>query len=338
VTRIVEQRMLDAEAAGIEVSPSELGEPEETGPELVRLAAGPTAPLAAAALAVRGDSGNRWTDTTTAFTRELARQTSVLALADTIDILLDDRAIAALVAPTLHATLIHSIDQRLADAPALAALQLEAALRVALSGATSPYLILDRLTRPVDGLPPEYVEKLPRLIGIALDVWSAEGPGPLRATLQALQYDDAADADATYELACQQMGLALRMVDPAEAVEGLRSAVDMFDQAMRLDEARDDAAAYRAVCLAVIAFAERDRPALAAASGALTTILARREAWHLNTHQPPWRSAARDAERQWLALVLDLRAADERLSEASWLETAAALGRSFVILGVRPCW
>jgi hypothetical protein len=330
VTRTVEQRMLAAESAGIELSLAELGEPAESGAELVRMATGPMAPLAATALAraARDDPDGQWAEPATAFTRSLAGQTSVLALTDTVDVLLDDGPIAGLVAPTLHTTLLQNIDQTLQYAPVLAARQLEGALRVALSGASSPYLVLDRLTRPIEDLAPEYVEKLPRLIGIALDVWSGQGlADPLKATLRALQDDEAADADATYELACQQMAVALRMVDSAEAIEGLRAAVDMFDEAVSLDEARDDAAAYRAVCQSVIAFAERDRPALAAASGALTAILSRRDAWHLNTHQPAWRSAARDAERQWLALVLDLRAADERLSEASWLETAAALGQ-----------
>lgn len=331
MTSAVEAALAAATAAGQHVDLDALGPYEEVAAEVTRLAATPAAPLAAAALAaaVRHAPGSPWSATAAAFARHLAAQRSLLALVDSVDTLLEEEPIATATAAPLHAALIDGLDSLVRDQPLLAAARVEAVLRVALAGAVTPYRVLDRLTTIDRYAPAEYAEALPRLIGAALDAWAADAPltAPLLDTLASLGGHLAADADAAFELACHVLRTALRGTDSAEAATGLARAADMFDAAEALDEARDDAAAYAAVCHAVTAFASGDRDTLEVACTRLETVLARRGAWHFNAHLAAWRRPVRNAETEWLALVLDLRAAANRLADRSWLDTAAAVGQ-----------
>ena len=205
---------------------------------------------------------------------------------------------------------------------------MEGALRVALSDAVSPYLVLHHLAT-VGDLPDEYLEALPRLIGIALDRWDIDKAltAPLTMALRELRANDDAAAAAVHELACQRLRAALREEDAKTAATGLAAAANEFAEAAGLDQARDDAAAYAAVCSAVAAFGVGDARALDDAVTTLELVMSRRTAWNRGMHQPAWRRPLLDAEGEWLGLVLDLRNASERLADRSWLETTAAVGQ-----------
>lgn len=316
--------LLDAERSGHVPSFDGLGDDERVGTVLAGLAAGPLAPLAARALAAGAGAG--WQKPVRDFAAGLAGQTSILALQESVDALLDGPAADA--GPALHDAMLDRLVEIVSATPSLAAVRLEAAVRTALSGAARPFLVLDRLAACPNGLPEEYLEALPGLVGIALEAWGTDDAvaAPLVEVLEALA-GSAAEGGAAHELACRRMRQALVAPEPDTAAAGLAEAAAMFAEAEALDEDRDDSAAYRACCEAVTAFARGDRRAVADWTDELTAVLDRRAAWHLGAHLPAWRAGARDAETAWLAFVLDLRQAAVRLGEDSWLEARAAAGQ-----------
>lgn len=224
--------------------------------------------------------------------------------------------------------MLTDLDDAIGRTPVVAAVRLEAAVRAAVAGLARPFLVLDRLSAPPDGLPEDYLDALPRLVGIALEAWGSDDrvAEPLTGVLVALA-GTPAEGDAAHELACRRMRRALSAADPSAAADGLTNAAAMFARAQSLDEDRDDSAAYRAACEAVTAFARADWPAVGVSARVLTGVLPRQGAWHLGAHQPAWRAGARDAETAWLAFVLDLRHAADRLREDSWLDARAAAGQ-----------
>jgi hypothetical protein len=330
VTALVEAALVEAEQAGTVALLNDLGSFEDVSKEVLELAVSPLAPLAAEALGVAaGSAPNVWGDAVGEFAGRLGMQHNLLALVDALDNLLDSPHAAKHAAIRLHGALLEGHSDAVRAAPLLAAVRLEGALRVALTGAVAPYRVLDRLASPDRDDPDEYLETLPRLIGIALDAWDTEISltAPLVVALEVLSGHEGAAAGATYELACRQMRAALRQSDPAAAARTLGMAVEGFNETTALDESRDDAAAYAAVCSGVAAFGLGDASRLLAVTSSLDDVLRRRVAWHHKMHEPTWRRPLLDAEVEWLGLVVDLRDAMERLREHSWLESAAAVGQ-----------
>jgi hypothetical protein len=320
--------LLEAERSGRPAQLSALGDADDVGTVLAALAGDPLAPLAARALATAADDEpDAWHGAVRKFAAGLCRQKSVLALQESVDALLDGSA-AATAGAALHDAMIHDLNDAIGPAPGMAAARLEAAVRAAVAGLARPFLVLDRLAAPPEGLPDDYLDALPRLIGIALEAWGADDKvaEPLIEVLDAL-IGTSAEGDAAHELACRRMRSALSAPHSSTVTDGLADAAAMFARAQTLDEDRDDSAAYRAACEAVTAFARADWSAVAASARALSSVLSRRGAWHLGAHQPTWRAGARDAETAWLAFVLDLRHAADRLREDSWLDARAAAGQ-----------
>lgn len=315
--------LLNAERSGQAPRFDGLADHDRVGTVLAGLAAGPLAPLAAGALA----EGAGWQERVREFAAGLVGQTSVLALQESVDALLDGPAAPA-AGPVLHDAMLERLEGIVGSAPSLAAARLEAAVRAALGGAARPFLVLDRLAARPEGLPEEYLEALPGLVGIALEAWGTDDAvaASLVEVLEALA-GTVAEGGAAHELACRRMRKALLTPDPGMAAAGLAEAAAMFAEAEALDEDRDDSAAYRACCEAVTAFARGDRRAVADWTDALTGVLERRASWRLGAHLPAWRAGARDCETAWLAFVLDLRQAAARLGEESWLDARAAAGQ-----------
>jgi hypothetical protein len=327
---LIERALVTAEAAGCVLRLDDMGDVGEISREVVALASSALAPLAANALAAAvATAPDRWNATTSAFAARLGEQGSQLALVDTLDALLGAPAAAHAAATALHGALLANLDEVARERPFLAAARLEGALRVALTGTVTPYLVLHHLANIAASLPEEYLGAMPRLVGIALDRWETDTSltEPLAAMLRSLRAVDAAAASAAHELACQRMRIALREPEPTAAVGGFAAAAEEFAEAAQLDEARDDAVAYAAVCSAVAAFGLGDAHRVELATVALDDVMRQRAAWHHRMHQPVWRQPLLDAEVEWLGLVIDLRNAANRLAERSWLESAAAVGQ-----------
>lgn len=329
MTSALADALVRAESAGSVATLTDLGPVGAIAEEVVSLAASPVAPLACKALVKAFSlSAPTWAPTVRAFSLRLGEQQSLLALEDTLDVLLDAPA-AAQAAQPLYEALLGDLEELANESPEIALARLEGALRVALTGATPPYLVLHHLATINPNLPDDYLEGLPRLIGIALDMWDTDMrlTSPLVAALESLADKSPAAAGAKHEIGCLQLRTALRQEDPRAAASGLDEAEKKFALALSLDASRDDARAYAAVCGAVSAFARSDAVRFAAATDDLQSTMARRIAWHRNLHVPAWRRPLLDAEIEWLGLTLDLRAASERLTEESWLDAVAAVGQ-----------
>ena len=326
---LIVERLLAAEAAGLSPALTDLGSVDEVAEQLPSLAGTPLAPLAATALAsaLENEPAGQWGTTAQAFVARMSEQRSVLALADAIDALLDAPAVAVLIGPRLHDAMLSGIDDVLDGSPNLAAVRLEGALRVALSGTRTPYLVLDRLTNVPAATPAEFAEALPRLLGAALDTWAGEDAltRPLRITLERLAELPELGGDARFELGCDALRSALCGTDEASVLVGLEAAGRYFALATESEEGRDDATVYQLACRAVVAFVRLEGEALAAAATQLEEAMRARHVWHLNSYTPSWRLGLLDAEAAWLNFILDLRTASERLAEATWLDTWAAL-------------
>ena len=202
---------------------------------------------------------------------------------------------------------------------------LQAIARLALAGATTELLLRDALLRLRTDDAPGLLERVPRLLGLAVEYW---GEGRCREVLQRLLEVREAAADAAFELALAQLRDALTATTLPEAIGGLATARDQFASAERAEEARDDAAAYRIALDAVLSFGASDSTErLTHASDELEAILSRRRAWLTGTHVAPWLAPRAQAEAEWETLITTLRAAAADLNRASWLSPAVAMER-----------
>ncbi|MFC7340543.1 hypothetical protein [Saccharopolyspora griseoalba] len=303
--------------------------PAEVLGEAGALAAGPLAPVLAEALigAARRETTGWWR-AMAEFVEGLAGQRSLLALTGAIDELLAEPIAVREHGARLHDVLLGDLDDAVAARPLVASGRLEGAVRLALGDAVSPFAALAALTGFSPDVPEEFAERLPRLLGAAVDRWAGEPAiaDPLRAALDRLRHDEAAGVDATFELGCVELRAALRATDGTAALDALAAARARFATVEAAEHARHDALAHGAACEAVLAFAARDRARLAEAADQLTGALDQRDAWSRGTHHSAWSRARRAAESSWRRLLALLLAAAERLTETVWMNVWEALG------------
>jgi hypothetical protein len=304
-------------------------DPTEVSPAMTSSAAGPFAHLLCqAAIRDLAASGAVPEGPLTALLSGLARQRRLLPLLDAIDVLLADPPFVDRYGDRLCAALLMGRDMALrAGRPLTATGFVEGALRLALIGMGSPLLVLDRLCRYRPGSQPvDYLERLPRLVGAALDQWGGEETigRELRATLVALQDLPEASADATFELALDILRQAVG-ASRMEAPTLLVAARQRLASVEAADERRDDAALYGAGIDAVIAFLRGDGAALRDAGDSVRGLLDGRLATFRGSHLPPWRDQRHAVEPAWSRLALILDRAHDRSAEPVWLDAWAAL-------------
>lgn len=296
--------------------------------EAAAIAAGPLAPVLARALAeaVVADSG-KWQAATANFIDGLTGQRSLLALASSLDELLASPITVDAQGAVLHNVLLRDLPPLIHSNPMLAASRLEGAVRLAVAGTVAPFGVLGHLTAPPSGAPGEFTERLPRLLGAAMDRWANETTisSSLHSALDQLHHDEAAAVDATFELACYHLRSALAAETLPAVMDALASARSGFATVDAAEEARHDARAYAAVCDAILAFANHDQNRLTDAADRLTAALDQREAWLSGMHAPSWLRPRRSADLSWQRLVLLFNAASERLSETVWMDVWEAL-------------
>ncbi len=291
-------------------------------------AAGPLGHLLCRA-AIRTLDGDQGADRAAidAILRGITRQRSLLTLSDTIDVLLDSGSFVGRFGKGLHDALMQGHAGAIDRQPLLAAGHLEGALRLAIVGAVRPFRVLDALDlSDVTQLDPEYAERLPRLIGAALDRWGDDDSvaTPLRHDLDNLRDVPDAAADATFEYGLDL----LRRAANEQATTALALLIEARGQmaaAIAAEEDRDDAALYAAGLDAIMAFTRADREMLATSRDTLSDLLNKREAWLRGLHIPAWRRPRQQAERAWTRLLLILDHAAEQLAAPVWLNVWEAL-------------
>jgi len=326
MTRLAEY-LVAAESNGSAASIEQFGAQTVAG-EAADIAAGPLAPLLAHALAELASTGDpEWWTAADSFINGLTDQQSLLALMSSVEAILASPAAVDARGIHLHDVLLRDLVPLIQSHPQLAASRLEGALRLAVAGAVTPFGVLGHLTSLPSGAPEEFTERLPRLLGAAIDRWANETTivAPLQSALDQLRHDDAAGIDAMFELALCQLREALSAETIPQATQALTAARSSFATVDAAEEARHDARVYAAACDAILAFAANDRDRLVDATDRLTAAVDQRTAWLSGVHSPSWLEPRRAAELVWQRLVLQLRAAAERLSEPAWMDVWDAL-------------
>jgi hypothetical protein len=269
----------------------EIGLPADAVREQVpEVAAGPLAPLLAEAIVHAYDAADAaWKQAAAAFPVGIAQQSSVLALTS-LETLLGSATTKALAKP-LNGALLDGLAEQVEHLPLLAAARLEGAVRLAASDAVEPYQVWDLLEElPADG-PEDFLERLPRVLGVALDCWAQQESRvstAVRELLQHLSVDEAADVDAMFELGCDRLRTALSSTELPEVIRLTTEARSLFAAAEAAEEARDDAAAYLAVCDSILGFTANNAEQVGSAADRIEQALERRRAWLHGTHQPAW--------------------------------------------------
>lgn len=292
------------------------------------IAASPLAPVLAQALAAAADaSPPGWDGASAKFVTGLSNQTSLLALASSLEELLASPITVQTQGARLHDALLDGLTVAIADSPLLAAGRLEGAVRLAVADAVTPFAVLGRLTSPSNDIPEEFAERLPRLLGAAMDRWADNSAfvEPIRQALDQLRHHEAAAVDAMFELACDHLRMALSAETLPAAMEMLTTARAGFATVDASEEARHDARAYAAACDAILAFSAQDALRLTDAKQRLAEALLQRDAWLTAMHQPSWLRPRLAAELAWHRLALVLEAATDYLSHPVWFNVWEAL-------------
>ncbi|PRX66572.1 hypothetical protein B0I32_10512 [Nonomuraea fuscirosea] len=307
--------------------------PQVVHGEVGDVAAGPYAPLLAEAIVHAFDAGDAiWIERADPFPAGFAGQRSLLAFSSALETLLGSSATARGLARQLNEVLLDGLAEAIGAMPLLAAARLEGAVRLAVAEAVSPYKVWQTLEDlPADG-PEDFLERLPRILGVALDCWSQRETAitaSMRDMLQHLSVDEAADVDALFELGCDRLRAALTSREWSKVTGEMTQARQFFATAAAAEEGRDDAEVYAAVCDAVLGFAAGNAEQVAAATDQVARALERREAWLHGTHQPVWLQPRRSAEIAWGRLLLQLRAASQALQAPVWMDCWRALDAVF---------
>lgn len=324
-------RLSDLATDGVRaISFQDIGLPSDLVRDQVQeVAAGPLAPLLAEAVVRACDEADgEWKQVAAAFPAGFAQQRSVLAFTSSLETLLSSAATTKALAKPLNGALLDGFAEQIGRGPLLAAARLEGAVRLAASDAVSPYRVWDLLEElPADG-PEDFLERLPRVLGVALDCWSQQETRvatAVRDLLQHLSVDEAADVDALFELGCDRLRTALSSAELVEVSRLVSEARTLFAAAEAAEEARDDAAAYLAVCDAILGFTAHDAAKVSAAADRIDQALERRQAWLHGTHQPVWLQPRRAAEIAWSQLLIQLRAAADLFAADVWMDSWQAI-------------
>jgi len=204
---------------------------------------------------------------------------------------------------------------------------LEALTRLGLTQDSARFAALGAMSAVTLDDASEFLERLPRLVGLAYDHWRE---GVLESLLSTLAEHPEARADALFELGQAGLRTALEAPSLELVLQGVGVALDRFVAAEALDEARDDATIYRCALQVLVAFAQAPASTSDLSDGtidALTKAMNRRVMFTSRSALGGWAEPRRQAEAEWYALAVTLRAAIGPLEQASWLTPVETLSR-----------
>ena len=261
-------------------------------------------------------------------------EAATMALPSLTNLVFLDSADVALNSPRLlnaHGrALALALYDRVAEAKATSGLQayayLETLTRLGLTDTTARYRALECLTTVGLDDPKDMLERLPKLIGLAIDCWNEAG---LSDRLLVLLEHDVTRADAAYELALLTLRAALGAPTLETVIAGLTSARDQFTTVESMEEAREDAALYRSALDLTVAFiaGENSSDHTTETLRTLAGVLSHRAAMTTRSGLGGWATPRRQAEVEWFALARTLQSAMAPLSEPSWNTPGDTLAR-----------
>lgn len=250
-----------------------------------------------------------------------------LVFLDTADVALNCPNLMAGHARPLTAALADRVESTRASDGLQAYAYLEVLTRLGLTQSTARLRAVDLLLSVTSNDAPDFLERLPRLVGLALDRWRED---ELVGVLELLAEFDEAKVDALFELAQLSLRSALEEKSLESAMIGLVSARDQFVTIDSMAEARDDAALYRCALDVVVAFVgsaagvPRD---VSEAVERLSAVALRRAAFSTRSAMGNWAAPRRQAEAEWYALANTLKRATVPLGQSSWLTPVETLSR-----------
>jgi hypothetical protein len=202
---------------------------------------------------------------------------------------------------------------------------LETATRIALAGAARELRLVDALLDLTADDSPELLERVPRLLGIADEVWRESR---CRDILRLLLDVEDAQGDALFELGLAELRDSLDSDNQNDVRSHMTASRDKFLAAERVIEARDDAAMYRRVLDAVLSFGSVDAVnSVNEAVDALNEVAARRASLTSGLGVRDWLGSRARAELEWYSLARTLRESVHDIHRPSWLRPAEAMER-----------
>lgn len=204
---------------------------------------------------------------------------------------------------------------------------LEVLTRLGLTQDSARFAALGAMSTVTLDDPPAFLERLPRLVGLALDHWRE---GVLESLLSTLAEHPEARADALVELGQARLRTALEAPSLELVLQGVGMALARFVAAEALEEARDDATIYRCALQILVAFAQAPASTSHLSYGtihSLTEAINRRAMFRSRSTLGGWAEPRRQAEAEWCALAVTLRAATGPLDQVSWLTPVETLSR-----------
>ncbi|MDQ1245770.1 MAG: hypothetical protein QG597_137, partial [Actinomycetota bacterium] len=204
---------------------------------------------------------------------------------------------------------------------------LEALTRLGLIQDTARFAALGAMSSVTLDDAAEFLERLPKLVGLAFDQWREE---VLESLLHKLTEHPEARADALFELGLARLRAALEESSLALVLRGIGTALDRFTAAEALEEARDDATVYRCALQILVAFAQAPNRTAELPDGTMDELVAAMNHRAMFTSRAVlgrWAMPRRQAEAEWCTLAGTLRAATGPLEQASWLTPIETLSR-----------
>lgn len=202
---------------------------------------------------------------------------------------------------------------------------LETTTRIALAGAARELRLVDTLLDLTTADSPELLERVPRLLGIADEVWSE---GRSRDILRRLLDVEDARSSALFELGLAELRDSLSSDNQNDARSHMTAGRDSLLAAERVVEARDDAAMYRCVMDAILSFGSVDAvKSVNEAVDRLNEVAARRADFTSGLGNRDWLESRARAEVEWYSLARTLRESVKDLHRPSWLRPAEAMER-----------
>lgn len=202
---------------------------------------------------------------------------------------------------------------------------LETATRIALAGAARELRLVDALLDLSAEDSPELLERVPRLLGIADEVW---GESRSRDILRLLLDVEDAQGGALFELGLAELRDSLNSDNQNDVRSHMTAGRDRFLAAERVIEARDDAAMYRRILDAVLSFGSVDAVnCVNEAVDALVDVAAHRATQSSGLGLRDWLGSRARAEVEWYSLARTLRESVQDIHRPSWLHPAEAMER-----------